>query len=166
MINELNSRSNRKTKNISEVKIGDDVITSPTEMAEAFNSYFSNVGVNLAAEIPSPKFTPGSHLTPANKTFSIQTSTIGTVCRLLKSIDEKKSVGLDNIPNKLLKIAVDVVAPSLINRNIYPVHKYRSISIHWKEASVSLLHKKGVKNDPLTYISYPGCLKNFRKNHL
>ena len=26
---------------------------------------------------------------------------------------KKKSVGLDNIPNKLLKIAADVVAPSL-----------------------------------------------------
>ena len=67
-------------------------------MAEAFNSYFSNVGVNLAAEISSPKFTPESYPTPTNKTFSIQTPTIATVCRLLKSIDEKKSVGLDNIP--------------------------------------------------------------------
>ena len=86
LINELDSRNNRKTKNISEVRIGDDVITSPNEMAEAFNSYFSNVGVNLAAEIPSPKFTPESYLTPTNKTFSIQTPTIATVCRLLKSM--------------------------------------------------------------------------------
>ena len=40
LINELDSRNNRKTNNISEVRIGDDVITSPNEMAEAFNSYF------------------------------------------------------------------------------------------------------------------------------
>ena len=51
LINELDSRNNSKTKNISEVRIGDDVITSPTEMAESFNSYFSNVAVNLAAAI-------------------------------------------------------------------------------------------------------------------
>ena len=93
LINELNSRNNRKTKNISEIKIGKKVIKSPTEMAEAFNSYFSNVGVDLAAEIPSPKFTPESYLTATNTIFSIQTPTIATVGRLLKSIDEKKSAG-------------------------------------------------------------------------
>ena len=58
LIKELNSRNRKKTNNISEIKTGEEVITSPMEMAEAFNSYFTNVGVNLAAEIPSPKFTP------------------------------------------------------------------------------------------------------------
>ena len=91
----------------------EEVITSPMEMAEAYNSYFTNVGVNLAAKIPSPKFTPESYLTPTDKIFSIQIPTITTVCRLLKAIDENKSVGLDNIPNKLLKMAANVVAPSL-----------------------------------------------------
>jgi hypothetical protein len=32
---------------------------------------------------------------------------------LLETLDEKKSIGLDSIPNKLLKIAADVVAPPL-----------------------------------------------------
>ena len=119
-------------------------------MAEAFNSYFSNVGLKLAAEIPSPKFTPESYLTPTNKTFSIQTPTIATVCRLLKSVDKEKSVGLDNIPNKLLKIAADLVAPSLtviftqsINTGVFSSDR--------KEARVSPLHKNGVKNDPSNY---------------
>ena len=35
------------------------------------------------------------------------------VYKLLSEIDEKKAVGLDNIPNKLLKMAAQVVAPSL-----------------------------------------------------
>ena len=127
LINELNSRNRKKTNNVSEIKIGGEVITSPMEMAEAFNSYFTNVGVNLAAKIPPPKFTPESYLTPTDKIFSIQIPTITTVCRLLKAIDENKSVGLDNIPNKLLKMAADVVAPSLaeifsqsINTGIFP----------------------------------------------
>ena len=47
MINELNSQNRKKTNNISEIKMGEEVITSPIEMAEAFNSYFTNVGVNL-----------------------------------------------------------------------------------------------------------------------
>ena len=85
--------------------MGEEVITSPMEMAEAFNSYFTNVGVNLAAKIPSPKFTPESYLTPTDNIFSIEIPTTTTVCRLLKAIDENKSAGLDNIPNNLLKMA-------------------------------------------------------------
>ena len=130
--------------------MGEEVITSPIEMAEAFNSYFTNVGVNLAAKIPSPKFTPESYLTPTDKIFSIQIATIATVCRLIKAIDENKSVGLDNIPNKLLKMTADVVAPSLteifsqsINTGIFPND--------WKEARVSPLFKNGVKNDRNNY---------------
>ena len=148
LINELNSRNRKKTNNISEIKMGEEVITSPMEMAETFNSYFTNVGVNLAAKIPPPKFIPESYLTPTDKIFSIQIPTITTVCRLLKPIDENKSVGLDNIPNKLLKMAVDVVAPSLteifsqsINTGIFPND--------WKEARVSPLFKNGVKNDQI-----------------
>ena len=85
LINELNSRNRKKTNNISEIKMGKEVIILPMEMAEAFNSYFINVGVNLAAKIPSPKFTPESYLTPTDKIFSIQIPTITTVCRLLKA---------------------------------------------------------------------------------
>ena len=44
LINELNSRNRKKTNNISEIKMGEKVITSPMEMAEAFNSYFTKVG--------------------------------------------------------------------------------------------------------------------------
>ena len=118
--------------------------------------------VNLAAEIPSPKFTPESYLTPTDKIFSIQIPTTTTVCRLSKAIDENKSVGLDDIPNKLLKMAADVVAPSLtevfsqsINTGIFPSD--------WKEARVSPLFKNGVKNDPNDYRPIPNssCLKNF-----
>jgi hypothetical protein len=46
----------------------------------------------------------------------------------LKTIDEKKSVGLDKIPNKLLKMVADVIAPSLaeiftksIHTGIFPI---------------------------------------------
>jgi hypothetical protein len=67
-------------------------------MAEAFNSYFSNVGVDFAAEIPASEV----YLTPTGKTFNLQTRTIDRVHGLLKTIHENKSVCLDKIPNKLL----------------------------------------------------------------
>ena len=55
-----------------------------------------------------------------------------------------------NIPNKLLKIAAEVVAPSVtkifiqsIITGIFPEE--------WKEARVSPLHKNGAKNRPSKY---------------
>ena len=56
LINELSSRNAGKTKRISEINLGEQDITSPVEIAEAFNSYFSSVGDNLAAEIPYPEY--------------------------------------------------------------------------------------------------------------
>lgn len=60
---------------------------------------------------------------------------------------KKDSAGVDNIPNKLLKIAAEVVAPSLtkifiqsIITGIFPEE--------WKEVRVSPLYKNGAKNDP------------------
>ena len=49
LINELNSRNCKKAKKISEIKMGEQVVTSSGEMAEIFNSYFLDIGADLAA---------------------------------------------------------------------------------------------------------------------
>ena len=66
------------------------------------------------------------------------------------TIDEKKSVGLDKIPNKLLKMAASVVAPSLtaifsasICTRIFPQE--------WKSSRVSPVYKNGTRNNPSNY---------------
>ena len=91
--------------------------------------------------------------------------TVDTVYNLLRSIDEKKSVGLDKIPNKLLKIAANVVAPSLtaiftasICTGIFPQE--------WKASRVSPVYKSGIRNNPSNYrpISViPVVAKTFEK---
>ena len=86
-------------------------------MAEAFNNYFSSVGKILLMKFP--------YLNRTEKRFSLKAPTVDEVYYLLCTIDETKSVGQpfliaclvsyqaghDKIPNKLLKIAVSVVAP-------------------------------------------------------
>ena len=52
LINDLYSRKLDKLKRISEIKIGEQIITNTTEIAEHFNLYFSNIRMDLAAEIP------------------------------------------------------------------------------------------------------------------
>ena len=54
LINQLCSRSSGKNLvNISEIKTGTSVVNTPTELAETFNTHFSTIGKNLAAEIPN-----------------------------------------------------------------------------------------------------------------
>ena len=69
---------------------------------------------------------------------------------LLKKIDDKKAIGLDKIPSKLLKMAAGIIAPSLtaifsnsIHTGIYPNE--------WKSAKVTPIFKKGLKSDPNNY---------------
>ncbi len=165
LINDLSSRNSCKAKKISEVIVEEQSITSPTEMSEAFNNYFASVGKNLADEIPSSENEPEVYLNPTDKRFSLKAPTVDTVYNLLRSIDEKKSVGLDKIPNKLLKIAANVVAPSLtaiftasICTGIFPQE--------WKASRVSPVYKSGIRNNPSNYrpISViPVVAKTFEK---
>jgi hypothetical protein len=146
LINDLSSRNSCKVKKISEVIVEEQVITSPAEMAEAFNNYFVSVGNNLADEIPSPEHEPEVYLRPTDKRFSLKAPTIDTVYNLLRCIDEKKSVGLDKIPNKLLKIAANVVAPSLTA--IFTTSIYTGMFPHeWKASRVSPVYKSGTRNN-------------------
>ena len=151
LINDLNSRHRRTSSYIKEIKIDDQIVNSPNQMAETFNTYFSNVGSNLSDEIPSSVDSNlEDYLDPTDGTFSLQFPSVNTVTRLLKTIDEKKSAGLDNIPNKLLKIAAEVVAPSLTKIFIQSIIT-GTFPEEWKEARVSPLYKNGAKNDPSNY---------------
>ena len=54
LINELSSKNIGKTNRVSELNFNNQEITAPMDIAEAFNDYFSSVGDNLAASIPTP----------------------------------------------------------------------------------------------------------------
>ena len=59
-------------KVIADIEIGDIKITSASEMAEAFNCHFANIGHDLARDIPSAATdtVPKSYLISTNATFS------------------------------------------------------------------------------------------------
>jgi hypothetical protein len=46
LINELNSRNASSYKTISNIKVGEETIDTPKEIAETFNSHFASVGEN------------------------------------------------------------------------------------------------------------------------
>ena len=149
LINDLQSRLNKST-NVSEINIGDQTFSSPGDIAEAFNRHFANIGENLARKIPETDIDPLSYLDRTDKSFAFEQIETHKVSKLLNKIDSKKATGLDKIPSKLLKLAADIVSPSLtcifnasIATGIFPDE--------WKKARVSPVFKKGTKSDPNNY---------------
>ena len=130
----------------SQVKTGNQVFTSAGDI----NNHFTNLGQSLAQEIPSSEIDPLAYVNPVDGVFSFQRINVQKVIKLLKAIDVSKATGLDKIPNRLLKIAADVVAPSLTGifnqslvTGIFPSD--------WKMAKVSPIFKNGSKSDLNNY---------------
>ena len=93
---------------------------------------------------------PLAYVNPVDGAFSFQRINVQEVIKFIKAINEGKATGLDKISNRFLKIAADVVAPSLIGifnqsllTGIFP--------FDWKLAKVSPIFKNGSKSDLNNY---------------
>ena len=76
--------------------------------------------------------------------------TVGEVRNLLRKLNGRKAAGLDKIPCKLLKVAADIIAPSLTK--IYQRSIISGIfPLEWKLARVTPVFKKGKMNNPCNY---------------
>ena len=149
LINDLSNRQQKSTT-VQEIRVGNEILTTPSEISAAFNSHFISVGETLAADIPVSVFQPEYYLEQTDTTFSLKVPSISKVQKLLSTINSKKAAGLDKIPCKLLKLAAEIIAPSLtkifeksIHTGIFPTE--------WKLARVSPIFKNGVKTDMNNY---------------
>jgi hypothetical protein len=157
LINQLSSRNVSKHSTVNRVDFNGAEVTDTHEIAEAFNTHFTEIGENLAKSIPITDVNPISYINSTNSVFSFKTIEVNYVKDMLGRINTKKTSGPDNIPCKLLKLARDVVSPSLthifnksICTSIYPKE--------WKIANVTPIHKDGAKHDldnyrPISIIS-------------
>ena len=99
-----------------------NILTSPQEIANNFNQYFSEVGPSLAAKIPSSnrKFTDFLG-TPNKEGFKFTEMSEFRILNFIKNMKPKSSFGEDCISNNVLKlIVVTVIQPlkHLINLSL------------------------------------------------
>ena len=90
-------------KVIAYIEIGDMKTSSASEMVEAFNWHFANIGHDLARDIPSADTVPKRYLISTNATFSFKSCSSNEVRKLLEKLDTKKSTELDNCHPGCLK---------------------------------------------------------------
>ena len=145
-INDLLGRKNKQTV-INELKLGDNSLTNPKDIAEVFNDYFANIGQNLASnQTDNTNFNFETYVKKAESEFTaFQPVTISQVYQLLTGLSSNKATGIDKISSKIIKIAFPAIADSLTHIFNQAV-TLSSFPDEWKTARVVPLYKNGQRN--------------------
>ena len=152
LINSLTGKVN-KPAHVNEIRVGDKIISDDKGISEAFNDFFINIGPKLAAQ--STKQSSNKVATYLNSSsdippFRFSNIPVENVLLTLKQLKVSKSTGLDKIPAKILKIASDIIAPSMTF--IFNLSLSTGIFIdEWKNARVNPIYKNDDRRDMGNY---------------
>ena len=112
-INTLLGKQYQPSK-VNELNINDMKLTKPNDIAEGFNTFFSNIGPSLAEEIGTAECHFKDYLDRTNSEFTaFQSVTVNRVCQLLCELPGSKATGLDKISDKIIKLAAPIISDSL-----------------------------------------------------
>ena len=144
-INDLLGRFSSNTT-VNELNIDGSNITSTQEMADGFNEYFTNIGPNLASSIDDSNTSFRLFVKPAkSKLDRFKLVLVSRVIKLLNGLSNCKATSLDNISGRILKVAANSIAPSLMHifnhgliSNCFPDE--------WEMARLVPIHKKGPRD--------------------
>ena len=124
----------------SEFKVGNRIIKDETEIADAFNDFYANVGHNTAQNLPHPNVTFENYL--PRRDFPRLELTHTTTMEIKSIIGRSKScsAGPDAIPMKVIKNNSDILSPIIshlcnlsITTGIFPeMHKIGHITPLYK----------------------------------
>ena len=134
---------------IRSMEIKGKLFSTAQDIANEVNSFFTNIGQQLADKIPSQDISHFHFLRRQNDVTSKFTFTHVNpqyVFKHLYELDSSKASGPDDIPSKLLKLAVPMNSDSLsylFNLSL----QTGNVPTDWKLAKVSVIYKKGSKLD-------------------
>ena len=122
-----------------------------TKIADAMNTQFTEMGGKLAAELESTDSTYSDYLrSPNPQSLFLKKATEPETRKHIDEADIKKATGIDKIPAKVLKWAIDLFAPILtklfnkcIEEGVYPDSL--------KLARVTPVFKGGNQNETTSY---------------
>ena len=121
----------------------------PNLNADKFNTFFANVGKQLADKIPKCQYE--WHLPDSIYNFETQQVEVSYVYKLLRLLKDRSNLDVINMDSKLLHIAAEELSPTLtaiINLSISTGY----LPEDWKLAKVTPVYKnKGAKNDCGSY---------------
>jgi hypothetical protein len=101
-------------------QINDEILKNPEQIAEAFNTYFVNVGPNLAQQIPLSSFDPTTNIVTNQYSIFIEPTDNQEVVSLVKML-KNSSAGWDEISPKVVRSSIESFITPLthvLNRSI------------------------------------------------
>ena len=125
-------------------------LSNAKDIADHFNKHFTQIGPDLAANLPASTTNPEDYLRRHSTTFQLSEIRSSSVLKLLLKLDVSKATGLDQISNKILKLAGPVICNQLTDLFNLSV-KSGVFPNDWKLAKVSPIHKTGERNDANNY---------------
>ncbi|KAI8518827.1 hypothetical protein Bbelb_020840 [Branchiostoma belcheri] len=141
-----------KSSDIQSMKDETGEASSSLEIAKKLNNYFGTVAEKLAHSIRKtmPSFSPLEYVKRSLARFSFTPITVDFVKQELRMLNTSKATGLDQLNNRLLKAAADVIAPSLTDILNESLAK-QEFPEDWKQARVTPIHKAGDRALPNNY---------------
>ena len=148
-VNSILSRKKNTTQVTNLVIDGED-ISDPYKVCNAFNSYFTEIGPNLASKINPPRVSFRDFVKLSHTNFVLKPITVDEVSKLVANLPTNKAEGLDGIPARLLKASFPFTAASLTHV-FNSVISTGNIPSDWKNARVTPIFKADSKTDPANY---------------
>ena len=137
-----------------EIKINNKTISNDLDIANGFYDYFVNIPSKLKEPIQPSEFTRLKDFVDSKvndeTNFTIPLVNCSFVNNYLSNIDATKAAGLDSIGPKLLKIAPNILTPSIT----YIINKSIESGVFpgtWKNAKVNPIFKTGDKDNVNNY---------------
>ncbi len=110
------SKRARSNKFISKITDKNDEYTTPNEISNKFNHYFRDVGPSLASKIKDVNKTFSDYLgNPIESNFFTAPTNAYEVRELIWQLEKNKSLGLGDVPIKLIKAADAQISEHLAN---------------------------------------------------
>ena len=148
----------RKHTKVNELNVRERKLTSPSDIAEDFNDFFSKIGPNLAEEIGTTDCNFRQYIKKSESEFAaLKAVYVRNVCHLLCQLSGSKATGVDKISSKIIKIAAPIISSSLtyiFNQAIMLC----TFPNEWKIARVTPLFESGKRNLPGNNHPFLFCL--------
>lgn len=156
----IDTLARNKTQDICTVPklvIGSIPISDGNKVCEIFNNFFSSVGSTLASQIDHRYHVSTTHSLMYKSDYAhtislpeFEPCTRDEIIKIISSLDNNSSSGVDGISTKSIKCLKDSIAESLSNC-INKCLTEGTFPNTLKIAKVSPIYKSGVKTDPSNY---------------
>ena len=130
LINKVSGRFNDKSCAIDCITVNGVKQYQGSQIANSLASYFANVGQQFAEKIPKPTKSIKTYLEALQRnkqTLFFDPCTVQEVCLLVKDLPSKRSSGVDNVSNILLKELIPYICEPLcavinlsLNSGVFP----------------------------------------------